>query len=209
MKICGYMVVRKPAAAYDPIGRGIWPKKPPSIGATLYGGAWRMPWYDVKSQLENREFPGKLRDLFLANISDAQGSGFALCKSIDLGIELLKYSNRGDQNNEIIAAYSPTLSVMKGTFGVDGDSLNHLGWEPFQIGGASLIVDGVFAAPERFPTWHVVLNRYGLLNSAEESFQYISDFQALAKTGLLEELFPAEQCPIEPVKLMSLRGGVT
>jgi hypothetical protein len=94
---------------------------------------------------------------------------------------------------------------MKGTIQIANVPLEHQGWEPFQIGGGSLLVDGIFAEPYQFPTWQQKLNDNGLLTSAEECLQYISEYQHLIKAGLLEEIFPVELCPIEPVEIWSVR----
>ena len=93
---------------------------------------------------------------------------------------------------------------MKGTIHIANVPLKHQGWDPFQIGGGSLLVDGIFTVPNQFPTWQEKLNDNGLLTSAEEGLQYISEYQQLTGAGLLEEIFPVEQCPIEPVEILSV-----
>jgi hypothetical protein len=204
MNICGFILVRKPENNYDPMGKGIWPRQAPRIGNIYYGGAWRMPWCDIKFDLYDRKLPGELRDLYLANVSDPQGSGFALCRVLEIAGKFLEYCNRDQQNCELIAVYSPRLASMKGTIQIANVPLEHQGWEPFQIGGGSLLADGIFVVPNQFPTWQQKLNDNGLLTSAEESLQYISEYQHLVRAGLLEEIFPAELCPIEPVEVLSV-----
>jgi hypothetical protein len=205
MNVCGFMIVRKPANNYDPIGKGIWPRRAPRIGNIYYGGVWRMPWCDIDFDLYDGKLPGEVRDLYSANVSDLQGSGFALCRVPEIASKLLEYCNRDRQQGELIAVYSPRLASMKGTIRIASVPLEHQGWEPFQIGGGSLLADGIFALPYQFPAWPQKLNNNGLLMSVEESFQYISEYQHLIKAGLLEEIFPTELCPIEPVEIWSVR----
>lgn len=205
MKICGFILVRKPANNYDPMGKGIWPRQPLRVGDIYYGGAWRMPWCDIDFDLYDGKLPGEVRDLYSANVSDLQGSGFSFCRVPEIAIELLEYCNRDRQQCELIAVYSLRLASVKGTIQIANVPLEHQGWEPFQIGGGSLLVDGVFAMPYQFPTWQQKLNDNGLLTSAEECLQYISEYQHLVRAGLAEEIFPAELCPIEPVEIWSVR----
>jgi hypothetical protein len=179
--------------------------KPPALETFYYGGAWRMPWCDIDFDLYDGKLPGEVRDLYSANVSDLQGSGFALCRVPEIASKFLEYCNRDQQQCELIAVYSARLASMKGTIRIANVPLEHQGWEPFQIGGGSLLVDGIFAEPYQFPTWQQKLNDNGLLTSAEECLQYISEYQHLIKAGLLEEIFPVELCLIEPVEIWSVR----
>jgi hypothetical protein len=164
-----------------------------------------MPWCDLNFDRYAGKLPGELRDLFLVSVTDLQGSGFGLCRAIEIANGFLEYCNRGQQKCKLIAVYSKTLASMKGTIHIADDLLKHQGWEPCQIGGGSLFLDGIFAVPSQFPTWQENLNDNGLLSSAEESLRYISEYQQLAGAGLLEEIFPAELCPIEPVEVLAVR----
>jgi hypothetical protein len=205
MNICGFMLVRKPADNYYPMGKGIWPRQAPHIGNIYYGGAWRMPWCDIEFDLYDGNLPGDLRDLYSTNVTDLQGSSFALCSVFDVAKTFLEYCNRDQQQCELIAVYSTRLASMKGTIPIANIPLEHQGWEPFQMGGGSLLTDVIFVVPNQFPTWQHKLNYHGLLTSAAECLQYISEYQHLIKAGLLEEIFPSELCPIEPVEILSVR----
>jgi hypothetical protein len=205
MNICGFEVVRKPTCSFDPNGKGIWPKQALHLGKRYYGGGCRMPWCDLEFAIHDGTLPMGLRELYLANVNDLQGSGFSFCMVLEIAEKFLKYCNRDEQKCELIAEYSPKLALMKGTVHVADDLLVHQGWEPFQIGGGSLLVDGIFAVPHRFPRWHAKLNENGLLTSVEEGLRYISEYQQLAGAGLLEELFPADSYPIEPIEILSVR----
>jgi hypothetical protein len=204
MNICGFVLVRKPMENYYSAGQGIWPKRPPRIADIFYGGVWRMPWCDIAFEHYASKLPADINDLYLANVTDLQGSGFELCRALDIADRLLEFSNSDRQKCELIALYSPRLAVMKGTMDVDNVPLAHQGWEPFQIGGGSLLLDGIFAVPDQFPTWKERLNTNGLLTSSAECERYVSEYQRLAGTGLLEETFPVELCPIEPVEIFSV-----
>jgi hypothetical protein len=163
-----------------------------------------MPWCDIDFDLYGGRLPDEIRDLYSVNVSDLQGSGFALCRVPEIAAKLLDYCNRAQRQCELIAVYSPRLASMKGTIRIANVPLDHLGWEPFQIGGGSLLVDGIFAAPYEIPTWQQKLNDKGLLTSADECLQYISEYQHLVRAGLLEEIFPVELCPIEAVEILSV-----
>jgi len=204
MNVCGFMIVRKPPNNYYPLGKGIWPRQAPRIGNIYYGGAWRMPRCDIEFDLYDGKLPGEVRDLYSDNVSDLQGSGFALCRVPEIASKFLEYCNRDQQQCELIAVYSPRLASMKGTIKIANVPLEHQGWAPFQIGGGSLLADGIFVEPYQFPAWPQKLNDNGLLTSAEECLQYISEYQHLVRAGLLEEIFPAELCPIEPVEIWSM-----
>jgi len=117
----------------------------------------------------------------------------------------LDYCNRDQQQCELIAIYSPRLALMKGTVKIANVPLEHQGWEPLQIGGDSLLVEGIFASPNRFLRWQEKLNKNGLLASAAEGVRYISEYQRLVADDLLEEIFPEELCPIESVEILSVR----
>jgi hypothetical protein len=204
MDICGLMVVRRPAKNYDPIGNGIWPQQPPQVGTCYYGGVWRMPWCDINFEFYNRILPGELRDLYVANVADLQGSGFGLCRIIGIANTFLEYCNRDQKKCELIAVHSPTLASMHGTIHLPNDFLEHRGWEPFQIGGGSLLSDGIYAVPTLFPAWEKKLNENGLLRSKEEASKYTSTYRQLADAGLLEELFPTDTSPIEAIHVLSV-----
>lgn len=205
MNICGFEVVRKRTENYNPPGKGIWPKQPLRIGDVYYAGAIRMPWCDILFDFCDRKLPLEIRELYFANVNDLQGSGFALCRVLEVANELLEYSNRDRPKRELMAVYSPTLASMKGTIAFDDAALEHLGWEPFQIGGGSLFDGGIYAAPNQCSEWRDRLNSNGLLTSAEACVRYTSEYQRLAGVGLLEEIFPADLCPIEPIEVLSVR----
>src|SRR4051794_1716668 len=98
MNVCGFMIVRKPIEAYDPMGSGIWPREPPHIGKLYYGGVWRMPWCDIAFDFYDRKLPAELRDLYSRNVTDTHGSGFGLCRDAKIANILLEYCNRDRQN---------------------------------------------------------------------------------------------------------------
>jgi hypothetical protein len=203
MNICGFILVRRREENCDPLGKGIWPRHAPHVRNIFYGGVWRMPWCDLEFERYAGKLPAELSDLYLANVTDLQGSSLALCRELDIAKQFLGYCNRDQRKCELIAVHSPKLASIKGTIDVD-DVLLEAGWEPFQIGGGSLLVDGVFAAPDRFPNWKEKLNANGLLSSLEECGKYILEYQRLAGAGLLEELFPVRHHPIESVEVFSL-----
>jgi hypothetical protein len=81
-----------------------------------------------------------VRDLYSANVSDLQGSGFALCRVPEIASKFLEYCNRDQQQCELIAVYSARLASMKGTIRIanvlssikDG-SLSKLEAAPFSL----------------------------------------------------------------------------
>jgi len=171
-----------------------------------YAGAWRMPWHDIDLELYGGTLPNNLRELYRTNVTDLQGSGFSLCKDLGLAIKFLEYCNRETFRCELIAVYSPRLAELKGTIDVADDLLRHLGWDPIQIGGGPLLVDnGIFTVPDLFPTWRERLNENGLLASAEEALQYVSNYLQLVEAKLIEEIYPTDSNPIEPIRVFSVR----
>ena len=92
-----------------------------------------------------------------------------MCLELELARKLLDYSNRLQDQCELIAVSSPALASQKETIRVDQGQVARCGWDPFQIGGDSLLYEGLFAAPEKFAAWHSKLNRLGLLKSMEDA----------------------------------------
>jgi hypothetical protein len=205
MNVCGFIVVRKPMDNYDPLGRGIWPKQAPHIGSVYYGGAWRMPWYDIEADRYVGKLPSELKELYIANVCDSQGSSFALCNRLDIAEQLLQYCNREIQLCELIAVCSARLCSIKGIVAVSDGYLEYGGFEPFQIGGDSLLVNGLFGVSNRFPNWQDKLNRNGLLPTRELASEYVFEYQDLVRSGLLEELFPTNEYPIDLVEILSVK----
>ena len=205
MNTCGFIVVRKPSENYYPRGNGVWPKRPPQLGSVYYGGAWRMPWCDINFDIHNGKLPMELRDLYQTNVTDPQGSGFSLCKDLAIANKLLTYCNRDQPRCEIIAIYSPQLAFMKGTTNLAEAFFKNLGWDLFQIGGGSLLENGIFAKPNLFPAWHEKLNDDGLLISSNESLQYVLQYKQLVEAQLLEEIFPTDNNPIDQIQIMSVK----
>ncbi len=208
MNVCGFVVVRNPDENYYVDDSGIWPRQPPRIGKRYYGGAWRMPWCDIDFELYDRKLPKDIRALYTTNVIDVHGSGFSTCTNVEVANRLLRYCNRERQKCEIIAVYSPTLAAMKGEVHVHDNILVRRGLDPFQIGGGSLLIDGIFGSPDLFPGWAERLNDNGLLNTEDEVAEYISIFRHAVSAGLLEELFPTDISPVEAVQILGKANGM-
>ncbi len=202
MNVCGYLVVRKPMENFHLAPNGVWPKQPPHIGSIYYGGVVRMPWCDIGFDLYDGKLPRDLKSLYQTKV--LQGGNIDVCPVLDVAEQFLEYCNRERSKCELIAVYSQTLASMKGIVAGNGSSLEHRGWEPFQIGGGSLLDQGVFAAPEHFATWHKRLNANGLLESADDCLLYTSEYQRLVETKVLEELLPFQHYPVEPIDVLSV-----
>jgi hypothetical protein len=166
-----------------------------------------MPWHDLQTDLYEGKLPQEMEDLYKSSVSDPEGSSFALCKRMQVAEQLLRYCNRDREKCELIGVNSSWLTSTKGILSIPDGNTTSLGWEPFQIGGGSLLLDGVFASPALFPEWVELLNGHGLLGFKEHASKYVSEFKRLAASGSVEEPFPVEQCPIEPVEIFAIEAG--
>jgi hypothetical protein len=201
MDTCGFLVVRRPEANFDRGGNGIWPRCAPRVGNIYYGGVWRMPWYDIEIDRYAGTLPQTIRDAYESNVHDNEGSSIAICPQIEIAGKLLEYSNRIEQRCELICVFSHALSSIKGITRINDTQIEHYGWDPFQIGGDSLLYEGLFAEPEKFPTWVKGLNHHGLFGAAEDAQRYISDYMRLANERLIEEPLPLDGSQIDPIEV--------
>lgn len=189
--ICGFLVVRCPEHNFDADGRGIFPKTPPKLGETLYGGIFRMPWFDIEEDYYAGRLAGSVSTLWDDVRSAAQDfSGFEICQSLSTAERLLEYSNRETMRNELIAVRSAVLANLKGRADVGRCEFNWMGNDIVAIGHWSLLKEGLFVAPSYFQRWTEFLNEDGLLDSSVSAEEYYVDYCRAAERNAVEELPP-------------------
>lgn len=185
---CGYMVVRLPAENFDPEGRGAFSAKVPIFNGIYYGGLDRLPWFDIDEAYYSGRLPIDLRCIrrSLKEIN-LDFSGIDLLKSLSEARQMLDYSNRESQKNEIITVYSEMLRELKGAIKLES-SVNWIGCDIINLGHSSLLHDGIFSNAELFMDFQDALNENGLIRDETTAKEYIMRYCQLAEQGLVEEI---------------------
>lgn len=188
MRVCGYMVVRLPERNFDAEGRGAYASRVPRVDGTCYGGVGRMPWFDVDEACD-AEPPDPhlcgLRDTLQEANPDL--TGLDLTRRLGLARELLEFSNRGGQANELIAVWSKKLEQIKGAE-ESSVPVEWRGLDVVSLGHWSLLEDGYFAVPEAFPDCASLLNAEGLLRDEPCAVEYEQRYRSAESAGAVEEL---------------------
>jgi hypothetical protein len=199
-KINGYLVVRKSLENFDSRETGPHLNHAPRIGELVYMGVDRMPWADVSDAFYSKRLPEALSKHFRVlqeNKDDL--SGLNLTCDIDVGLEMLRYANRVEQKNEIIAVRSRQLSEIQGSLQTNAE-IEWLGYDVFVFGGWSLLKDGVFLKPLIFRGWERRLNDYGLLPNENLLSGYLCDYESAVKKDEVEEI-PHKESVIEAIEV--------
>ena len=199
--VCGFMVVRKPEANFDELGRGAYPRKAPRLSNIYYGGIDRMPWFDVEEDYYSSRLPEPVT-ILLNDLRrhDCDFSGIRVCDSLDNATSLLSYSNRGVVQNEMISLRSPLLGKLKGVQPLRLDECEFLGFDLLLPGHGSLIRDGIFDRPDQFEEFVGLVNHAGLFSSLEAVRKYVRVYKVVASAGLVEEL-PSDEVVFEPIEV--------
>lgn len=195
----GFVVVRL-AGMQDDSNLAESPIKPiRRIGNVLYSGVDRCRWCDVEDDYFRKMLPVHLRVQLesIRKLND-DASGINVCRDYRTALELLNYSNRSIERDELIVVSSNLLQGLKGTAN-EKVSVKWLGWDVFAMGEWSLLSEGVFLKPQLFPGWELKINEYGLLPDETGSMQLGSEYHVLSHRGLLEEL--GSNCKIEAVRV--------
>jgi len=179
-RICGYIVVRKPAYAQNDL------LKPNlQIGEKVYQGVDRLRWEDLDFAYYDRSLPSSLLPIWQELDQDAADlSGLKLLKDYQRAKEVLRFSG---ERSEIIAIWSRELEQIKGALRCDVE-LNYLGVDCFAMGEWSILSSGVYARPEYFPGTIAQLNQNGLLTSDIECNEVFSRYVGLAASEIVEPL---------------------
>jgi len=180
-KICGFMVVRKPAfAAADDIKPNL------RIGEKEYRGIDRFPWED----LDDLHYAGTLQpslaslrhELERSNAGD--WSGLSVMKSYE---DAKAVSLVVAEQNEIIALWSPMLAQVKGEF-ESPVPLELMGLDCLCFGEWSVLLAGVYASASHFE-WAVDrINQYGLLDSEADCEAVFRSYVELSSRDIVEPL---------------------
>lgn len=194
-KICGYQVVRLPAENYDEEGRGAYWKDPHRIGDIFYGGTDRMPWFELDEDFYAGILPPELLELRKEVLDEpADFAGCYLTRNIGAARHLLDHANAKRTRNEIVAIYSKKLETIKGAFTPDSTVKVHwCGFDVEDLGGNSLILEGLFSATDNFQDFVGDLNAWGLLDDESVGHRLIAHYEEAADQELVEELSYLEE----------------
>ena len=104
LSVLGYLVLRRPEFNFDELGRGAFLPCAPKIDNLFYGGVDRMEWFDLDEDYYNESLPSRLIEIREKIFSpDNPPSDLNSCASIDDAREILSYSNKVKERNELIA----------------------------------------------------------------------------------------------------------
>lgn len=181
------MVVRLPEANFDLLGRGAFSAVVPKVDGIYYGGFDRMPWFDVDEAYWGDGLPDDLR-VIRKRAESGDFTGLGLVFEIEEARQVLAFSNREEERNEIIAVYSKELGSIRSTITHPLGEIDWLGWDVAVPGSSSLLLDGVFWRPELFKERSHLLNKHGLLSSPEEVDRYVSAYRPLGEQNLVEPI---------------------
>ena len=187
MEITGLIVVRLPHLNYLVEGRD----RIPVLNGLYYSGVDRQRWSDVFDEdFYSKRIPEGLQRLACAvRDSSHDFTGIDLCQDIDAARNLLQYSNRKVDANELIAVRSPQLKKIKGVVNIDF-SAEWMGYDFVAAGEWSLIAAGVFRDPGYYSSWIPKLNRYGLFDDPALCSDYVSAYERAVAEGKSEPIAP-------------------
>jgi hypothetical protein len=197
----GFLVVRLPELNFDAEGRGAFGKRAPKLGATYYGGIFRMPWFDLDEDYYSGKLPADLAEVRKALTKrNADFTGIEVCGAREASEQILNYCNREIRRNELIVIESQVLGEIKGLKISQDVAIEWLGFDVVSLGHWSLLENGLFVAPSYFARWHGELNQAGLFDTAAYSEDFAVDYKTAAAKGGVEEL-PPDVYGIEAVRI--------
>ncbi len=191
---CGYMVVRKPQ--HNIINREFLehPIPPPRVGDIYYCGFERQGWEEIDAGYNNHTLPDDVR-LKRSYIRELEQNRLKLCSldlcpDLEIAIDLLDYSNREGEINELIAVYSDYLAETSETVCIEPARLAWLGYDLMGWDVGSLLARGYFKLPELFAGWESTLNGGGLFSWVDPIEEYVRAYQAAAEADTrIEPIF--------------------
>jgi hypothetical protein len=187
----GFLVVRLPEMNFDARGRGAYSNRAPKLGATYYGGVFRMPWFDLDEDYYAARLPADLAGArkTLTN-ENADFTGIEICRERKLAEQILGYCNRESRRNELIAIASQALGEIKDVTIPQDIAIEWIGFDVVALGHWSLLEDGLFVAPSYFARWHEEFNHNGLFDSPDHVEEFAMNYRSAAAKGGVEELPP-------------------
>jgi hypothetical protein len=188
----GYMVVRLPEWNYDVSGRGVYRRTPPQLDGLRYEGIDRMSWFDIDEDYYIGALPKNLFDVREQIKNENRDlTGMLLTQQFEVAKRLLDYSNRTELRNEIIAVRSHKLAQIKGEVVIPEEKLRWIGYDIVDLGHWSLIAEGIFVAPDSFPSWRGLLNGHGLMADCSLVSELIDSYTGAAENDKVEQLAPS------------------
>lgn len=189
-EICGLMVVRHPVENIYPNTSICRIIDTPSFGNIYYGGVDRMPWFDIDELYYEGKLPNhlerrweQLRGKFSSNFT-----GLILVRSLkDIRLLYQELNPNLITKNEIIALYSSKLKEIIGTYQTTLN-LQWLGVDPKCLGEWSLLSEGLFLFPNKFPFLVDYINESGLFNDEGICQRYVELYLKLAARNEVEEI---------------------
>lgn len=185
MNASGYLVVRRPD----------WNEALPDgpilerLNATPYCGIDRCEWIDLFDQDYYR---GALPAALQGTVGQLEAqrafkSGLLLLDRLENALELLDYSNRRADVNEVIAVRfaspnAPPVSI------ADRAQVEWIGFDVYAEAQWSLIARGLFTRSSHFEAWRARVNRFGLFECIDSIVPYEKDYRSLVMEGVCEEL---------------------
>lgn len=189
----GLIVVRLPQFNYrDILGSRPTRTRIPVVGNIFYCGIDRQPWADVLDlDYFAKRTPQTIVQLAKEiNNKNDDVTGIEVCQDIAVAHELLSYSNRHMNNNELVAVRATALNDFKGTM----DTMLRVEWIGFDfvaLGEWSLIANGMFMYPEDYSAWFERINRFGLFDDAALLRDYALAYEEAVKADRSEPLAPS------------------
>jgi len=200
--INGYLVVRRRENNFDFRKREYFRHSALRVGEIYYGGIDRMPWIEIEDLIDDEPLSDvgpiwkRLED---ENFNDF--TGIVLCRSFELAQELLRRSNNPDTINELVVIHSEKLDDIKGSLIHDQTPVRWYGYDPVSLGSWSLLLEGLFAAPNYFLDWTDKLNEYGLFSNADDALRFAEAYLER------EEDDGPEPVSVEPYGISAVRVG--
>lgn len=162
--ISGFMVVRTPSENYDAEGRGIFSPKVSVVDNLCYGGVDRMPWFEIDEDY----YSNNLSKKFIRIRNEMKQlryheSDFRLIADKKIALDMLNYSNKKKEINELIVIKSEINEKYSKFFSID-DEINWLGIDVYCHSYCAVLRQGYFDHPELFSQFSKDINQNGLLN---------------------------------------------
>ena len=161
--------------------------RPLDWATIFYHGIDRNPWCDFDMAYFEEKLPKSLVDIWHKknDLILAQHWPETLADYADVSAVQDHFKDSG-ATNEVIGLYSSTLEQTQGSFSCD-QPVAWLGYDLVPYGEFSLILAGIFRAPEHFAAFYASLNEYGLFDNKDAANGYADLYRNLAEKGICDE----------------------
>ena len=200
-RICGYMLLRTPGEE-TLTGEHSVLTRPLDWKTIFYHGIDRNPWCDFDMAYFEDKLPNSLAEIWHKknDLILAQHWPETLADYADVTAVQDHFKDSG-VTNEVIGIYSSTLEQTQGSFTSD-KTIVWLGYDLVPYGEFSLILAGIFRAPEHFSTFYASINEYGLFDNKEAANGYADLYCSLAEDGICDEY----AMPLEYLRIGRVSG---